>query len=180
VALYNSGTLTQGLHTLRVRVVGNGAVALDRAIIVSNAPAVVAPPPPATGGPQASIVGAQSGRCVDVPNSTTVDGTQLQLWDCNGGGNQRWSQTTSRQLMVFGSKCLDAFGQGTGNGTMVVIWACNGGTNQQWNINASGTITGVQSGLCLDATGAGTANGTRLILWSCNGGANQRWTLRPS
>jgi beta-galactosidase len=180
VALYNSVPLTQGQHTLRVRVVGNGAVALDRAIVVSTAPAVVAPPPPATGGPQAAIVGTQSGRCVDVPNSTTVDGTQVQLWDCNGGANQRFTQTTSRQLMVFGSKCLDAFGQGTANGTMVVIWACNGGTNQQWNINANGTITGVQSGLCLDATGAGTANGTRLILWSCNGGANQRWTLRPS
>jgi hypothetical protein len=61
----------------------------------------------------------------------------------------------------------------------VVIWACNGGTNQQWNVNANGTITGVQSGLCLDANGAGTANGTKIILWSCTGGTNQRWTLRP-
>ena len=181
VALYNSGTLTQGQHTLRVRVVGNGAVALDRAIVVSAAPAVVAPPPPPTrGGQQGAIVGAQSGRCVDVPNSTTVDGTQVQLWDCNGAGNQRWTHTASRQLMVYGNKCLDAFGQGTGNGTMVVIWACNGGSNQQWNINANGTITGVQSGLCLDANAAGTANGTRIILWSCHGGTNQQWTLRTS
>ena len=181
VALYNSGALTQGQHTLRVRVVGNGAVALDRAIVVSAAPAVVAPPPPPTGGgQQGAIVGAQSGRCVDVPNSTTVDGTQVQLWDCNGGTNQRWTHTASRQLMVYGNKCLDAFGQGTTNGTMVVIWACNGGTNQQWNINANGTITGVQSGLCLDANGAGTANGTRIILWSCNGGTNQQWSLRTS
>ena len=82
--------------------------------------------------------------------------------------------------MVYGNKCLDAFGQGTGNGTMVVIWACNGGSNQQWNINANGTITGVQSGLCLDANAAGTANGTRIILWSCHGGTNQQWTLRTS
>jgi beta-galactosidase len=181
VALYNSGALTQGQHTLRVRVVGTGAVALDRAIAVSTAPAVVAPPPLTTGGgQQGAIVGTQSGRCVDVPNSTMVDGTQVQLWDCTGGANQRWTQTGNRQLMVFGSKCLDAFGQGTTNGTMVVIWACNGGTNQQWNINANGTITGVQSGLCLDANGAGTANGTRIILWSCNGGANQQWNLRTS
>ena len=52
------------------------------------------------------------------------------------------------------------------------------GTNQQWNVNANGTVTGVQSGLCLDANGAATANGTKLILWSCNGGTNQQWTLR--
>ncbi len=56
---------------------------------------------------------------------------------------------------MYGNKCLDANGQGTTNGTQVIIWDCNGGTNQQWNVNANGTITGVQSGLCLDANGAG-------------------------
>ena len=80
--------------------------------------------------------------------------------------------------MVYGNKCLDASGQGTSNGTQVIIWDCNGQANQQWNVNANGTITGVQSGLCLDANGAGTANGTKIILWSCNGGTNQQWNLR--
>lgn len=83
-----------------------------------------------------------------------------------------------RQLMVYGTKCLDASGQGTTNGTTVVIWDCNGQANQQWNVNANGTITGVQSGLCLDANAAATANGTKLILWSCTGGTNQQWQLR--
>ena len=79
---------------------------------------------------------------------------------------------------MFGGKCLDASGRGTTNGTAVVIWDCNGQNNQQWNLNADGTLTGVQSGLCLDANGAGTANGTKIILWSCHGGANQRWSVR--
>jgi alpha-L-fucosidase len=130
--------------------------------------------PPAS-GPQ--IVGAQSGRCVDVPGATT-NGTQVQLWDCNGGSNQRWVYTSNQQLQVYGNKCLDAYGQGTSNGTQVAIWDCNGGSNQQWNVNSNGTITGVQSGLCLDANGAGTANGTKIIIWSCNGQANQQWTRR--
>jgi poly(3-hydroxybutyrate) depolymerase len=132
--------------------------------------------PPAGGTQQ--LVGAQSGRCADVPNSSAVNGTQVQLWDCAGVANQRWTLTSGRQLQVYGTKCLDASGQGTGNGTAVVIWDCNGQANQQWNVTANGTITGQQSGLCLDASGAGTANGTRLILWACNGGANQRWSLR--
>ncbi|WP_330309925.1 MULTISPECIES: ricin-type beta-trefoil lectin domain protein [unclassified Streptomyces] len=131
--------------------------------------------PPPTGR---QIVGGQSGRCVDIDNSTTTNGTQAQLWDCNGGTNQRWTYTDSRQLMVYGNKCLDASGRGTGNGTAAVIWDCNGQTNQQWNINANGTITGVQSGLCLDAVGANTANGTKIQLWSCSGGANQQWSLQ--
>jgi hypothetical protein len=33
----------------------------------------------------------QSGRCLDADNLGTANGTKLQLWDCNGGGNQQWS-----------------------------------------------------------------------------------------
>ncbi|MFJ5598294.1 RICIN domain-containing protein [Micromonospora parva] len=124
------------------------------------------------------LVGGQSGRCVEVPNSSTTNGTQTQLWDCSTASNQRWTQTASKQLTVYGNKCLDASGAGTANGTAVIIWDCHGGANQQWNVNANGTITNAQSGLCLDANGAATANGTKIILWSCNGGTNQQWTLR--
>jgi hypothetical protein len=124
------------------------------------------------------IVGGQSGRCVDVPNSTTTNGTQVQLWDCNSQPNQLWTYTSSKQLQVYGNKCLDAYNRGTTNGTTVVIWDCNGQNNQQWNVNTNGTVTSVLSGLCLDANGAGTANGTQIILWSCNGQANQQWSLR--
>jgi uncharacterized protein YaiE (UPF0345 family) len=124
------------------------------------------------------LVGGQSGRCIDVPNSTTTNGTQVQLYDCSGASNQRWTYTSSKQLQVYGNKCLDANGKGTTNGTTVIIWDCNGQTNQQWNVNSNGTITGVQSGLCVDANGAGTANGTKIILWSCNGGSNQQWSQR--
>nr|WP_221380272.1 RICIN domain-containing protein [Actinoplanes polyasparticus] len=129
------------------------------------------------GGQQGGqIVGAQSGRCVDVPGGATANGTQVQLSDCDGSAKQQWAYTAGRQLMVYGNKCLDASGNGTANGTAVIIWDCHGAPNQQWNVNADGTITTAQSGLCLDAANAGTANGTKVILWSCNSGANQRWT----
>jgi hypothetical protein len=124
------------------------------------------------------IVGGQSSRCLDVPGATTDNGTQLQLMDCAGQSNQRFTYTSSGELQVYGSKCVDAYGGGTSDGTAVIIWDCNGQSNQQWNLNSDGTITGVQSGLCLDANGAGTANGTKIILWSCSGGSNQQWSLR--
>ena len=133
---------------------------------------------PAAGGPGQQIVGGPSGRCVDVPNASTTNGTQVQLWDCHTQVNQLWTHTSGRQLTVYGTKCLDAFGQGTTPGTAVIIWDCHGGANQQWNVNPNGTLTGVQSGLCVDASGQGTANGTRIILWSCNGQGNQQWRLR--
>nr|BFE82033.1 hypothetical protein GCM10020093_046340 [Planobispora longispora] len=131
------------------------------------------PTPTPTPAGSRQIRGVASGRCLDVPNSSTADGTQLQLWDCHGGTNQRWTLTSSQELRVFGSKCLDA--AGTGNGARIQIYSCWGGANQKWRVNPDGTITGVQSGLCLDA--AGTGNGTRLQLYSCWGGDNQRWTL---
>src|SRR5690348_5566978 len=36
-----------------------------------------------TGGTGKEIVGGQSGRCVDVPNSSTTSGTQVQVYDCS-------------------------------------------------------------------------------------------------
>ncbi|HEX2143407.1 MAG TPA: lectin [Glycomyces sp.] len=131
------------------------------------------PDPDPEGG---QIVGAASGRCLDVPNSTTVNGTQLQLWDCQQRAGQLFERSASGELKVNG-KCLDAEARGTTNGTKAIIWDCNGGSNQRWNVNSNGTITSAQSGLCLDADSRGTANGTAIILWSCNGGSNQRWSL---
>ncbi|WEO94756.1 endo-1,4-beta-xylanase [Streptomyces sp. FXJ1.172] len=128
-------------------------------------------PPPATGG---EIKGVGSGRCLDVPGSSTTDGTQVQLWDCHSGTNQQWTYTDAGELRVYGNKCLDA--AGTGNGAKVQIYSCWGGDNQKWRLNSDGSIVGVQSGLCLDAVSGGTANGTQIQLYSCSNGNNQRWT----
>ena len=157
---------------------GSGAKkpAYDAVLNVLNS--TTTPPSSPPPGSAFNLVGSGSGRCVDVPNSTTANGTRVQLWDCHSGSNQRWTYTAGRQLMVFGNRCLDANGAGTGNGTAIIIWDCHGGTNQQWNLNSNGTISGVQSGRCLDASGNGTANGTQLQLWDCHSGSNQIWTRR--
>ena len=122
-----------------------------------------------------------AGKCLDDPNWSTTSATQMQIWDCNGGTNQIWTDTSSGQLTVTpvsgDTFCLDASGQGTTAGTKVIIWPCNGQANQQWTVNSNGTITGVQSGLCLDVTGASTADGALIDLWTCNGQSNQQWTL---
>jgi endo-1,4-beta-xylanase len=121
-----------------------------------------------------------SGKCLDVPNISTAAGTQLDIWNCNGGSNQIWTHTSSGQLSVYSGSsqmCLDAYANQTSPGTKVEIWSCNGGANQQWSLNSNGTITGVQSGLCLDVTGASTSDGALVDLWTCDGGSNQQWTV---
>jgi hypothetical protein len=167
------GTFFEGVLTS-----GYPTAATEDAVQANIAAAGYAPAGGSNPQQNVQIVGGQSGRCAEVPNGGTTNGTQLQLWDCAGTTHQRWTYTATKQLQVYGNKCLDANGQGTTNGTQAIIWDCHGGTNQQWNLNTNGTITGVQSGLCLDATGAATANGTKLLLWTCNSQTNQQWSTR--
>ncbi|CAG7641697.1 arabinofuranosidase catalytic domain-containing protein [Actinacidiphila bryophytorum] len=132
------------------------------------------------GGTSGPLHAVGAGKCLDVPNSSTTLGTQLQIWDCNGQANQQWTRTSSNELTVTlgGTQlCLDAANKGTTAGTKVETWSCNGQSNQQWQLNSNGTITGVQSGLCLDVTAASTANGALAELWTCNAQPNQQWTL---
>jgi endo-1,4-beta-xylanase len=129
------------------------------------------PTPPEDARP---VKGVGSGRCLDVPGSSTTDGTQVQLYDCHTGTNQQWTYTAAGELRVYGNKCLDA--AGTGNGTKVQIYGCWGGDNQKWRLNSDGTVVGVQSGLCLATASGGTANGTLIQLSSCSGGNSQRWS----
>jgi len=125
------------------------------------------------GSTGSALVGAASGRCLDVPGGNTTNGTQPIIWDCNGSANQRWT-LNGAALQALG-KCLDAPTNATA-GAKVQIWDCSGATNQQWRLNTNGTVSNVASGLCLDASGAGTANNTPIILWTCTAAANQRWT----
>jgi alpha-galactosidase len=129
-------------------------------------------------GPQpitTTVVSQASGRCLDLPGSATANGTQPVIWDCNGGGNQRW--TVDGQTWRILGKCLDA-PIGATPGSKAQIWDCNGGANQRWNVNGDGTISSTQNGLCLDVDRNLTANGTKVLLWTCTGAANQRWTRR--
>jgi len=64
------------------------------------------------------LLGVGSGRCLDVPNVSQTNGTQVEIWDCNGGTNQQWTQLANGALQVYGTKCLNVRNQGTaaGNG----------------------------------------------------------------
>ncbi|MEY9892676.1 hypothetical protein ABIA31_006354 [Catenulispora sp. MAP5-51] len=133
-----------------------------------------------TGGGN-EVVGQGSGRCLDIQNLGTADGTPVQLWDCGGAWNQRWSSTGGSFVNPQTGKCLDVAGAGTADGTQVRLWSCNGSGAQQWQVNGNGTITNPNSGKCLDADNQGTGNGTLLQIWDCHGSgtqANQVWSLR--
>jgi hypothetical protein len=129
---------------------------------------------PGTGN---AYVGQQSGRCLDVVGAAQANGTKVQLWDCNGQANQRWTATGAAELRVYSGKCLE-LPSGSAAGTRAQLWDCNSGANQKWTHNSDGSLRHNQTGLCLDASGQGTVNGTVVASWSCNGQVNQKWTRR--
>ncbi|WNV86867.1 glycosyl hydrolase [Umezawaea sp. Da 62-37] len=116
------------------------------------------------------------GKCVDVAAANTADGTQVQLYTCNGGTAQQWTVGADGTIRALG-KCLDVNGGINADGTKIQLWTCGAGnTHQRWTQNGA-TLVNPETGRCLDATGQASADGTKLQLWSCNGQTNQNWTL---
>ncbi|GIJ37839.1 hypothetical protein Vwe01_11640 [Micromonospora andamanensis] len=73
-----------------------------------------------------------NGKCLDVPNSSTSNGTRIQLYDCHSGANQQWNINSNGTITgVQSGLCLDA--GGSGNGAMIQLYSCWGGANQQWS-----------------------------------------------
>ncbi|GAB3834974.1 RICIN domain-containing protein [Dactylosporangium cerinum] len=169
-AVLNTGDLIDGVHPTAG---GYDKMAATWFTALRAVPGSIGDPGTPSSG--SALVSAASGRCLDVPNSSTTNGVQPIIYDCNGNANQRW--TVNGQALQSLGKCLDS-PTGATAGAKAQLWDCHGGTNQRWNVNTNGTISNAQSGLCLDVRNNATANGTVVQLWTCTAAANQRWTRR--
>jgi hypothetical protein len=119
-------------------------------------------------------ISGYGGKCVDVAAASSANGTQVQLYTCNGSGAQQWTVGDDGTIRALG-KCLDVNAASSANGTKVQIYDCNGTAAQQWARQSDGTLRAL--GKCLDATGPSSADGTPLQIWDCFASANQQWTL---
>ena len=89
------------------------------------------------GGGQYKIIVVQSGRSLDVTGQSILDGVPIELWDYNGGANQKWviTATSGGYYTVQGSqsgKLIEIVGQSTSTGALVDQYSNNGGNHQQW------------------------------------------------
>jgi hypothetical protein len=131
-----------------------------------------------------TLVRKGSGKCLDVNNASSSNGTKIQQWGCNGstaqkfkledrgGGNYRLRNSNS-------NKCLDVSGGGTSNGTKVQLWSCNTGSNQKFKVQDLGggyvRLRHPASNKCLDVNGASNSDGAQVQIWSCSSSAAQAW-----
>ncbi|MFJ2606271.1 RICIN domain-containing protein [Streptomyces sp. NPDC087425] len=117
-----------------------------------------------------------AGKCADVAEANSANGTPVQLYDCNNSAAQRWTVGADGTIRALG-KCLDVAGGGTADGTPLQLWDCTGGPAQQWAVSGANDIVNPQANKCLDVKDNSSANGARLQLWTCAGTANQKWTV---
>lgn len=117
------------------------------------------------------------GRCLDVIGNATAADTQVQLYDCNGVGGQKWVQRADGSLINPQSgRCLDATGGATANGTRLRIHDCNGTAAQVFTVNGGAPITG-PGGRCVDVYGDDNGvNAAATQLYDCQSYArDQHW-----
>ncbi|MFF4647395.1 ricin-type beta-trefoil lectin domain protein [Streptomyces sp. NPDC001389] len=129
-------------------------------------------------------VHAANGKCLDVENSGTNDGTAVQIWTCNGTAAQKWQifgDDYGLHLRNLNSyKCLDVSNNDAANGTRIQIWTCNSSPAQTWeyNLRATTSLKNVGTGKCLDLHTYDP--GYDAWLWECNGTGPQQFDVKPS
>jgi Ricin-type beta-trefoil lectin domain len=134
------------------------------------------------------FVHVDSNRCLDVPQSSMVEGELLIIYDCRDGQNQRWAISSAYPppaeplVAKHSGKCLDVRGgpQATQDGAVIEQWQCTGATNQSWTLRDAGSgqvqLVALNSGKCVQPVGGGTANTTGLEQRTCDSAATtQRW-----
>ncbi|MDX3850290.1 ricin-type beta-trefoil lectin domain protein [Streptomyces sp. AK02-01A] len=121
-----------------------------------------------------ALVSAQSGKCLSAVNGK--DGSQLQLWPCDGSAAQRWDFRADGTIRAMGL-CMDVAGGSTANSTAIQVAVCSGNGAQQFYLNDTEDLVARSATKCVDIYDGRTGNGTPAILWPCTGTKNQTWTL---
>ena len=70
-------------------------------------------------------------QCLDDPDKSTRNGTNIQMWDCNGTAAQQVTVTSSSEQQMLG-KCLSVANGDTSNRAPVVLAPCGATNSQVW------------------------------------------------
>jgi hypothetical protein len=120
-------------------------------------------------------------QCLDDPNSSTTNGTKIQMLDCNGTAAQQFrfssndvqfTSTGTGHVQVVG-KCLDA--PSAVRGTRIEINHCNGTNAQRVTVTRTGRLK--MRDMCLDIAN-NASNHAAVVLTPCAGTSSEIWQFR--
>ena len=140
------------------------------------------------------IIESEYGTVLDVAAGGSDDGTNVQGWEDNATGAQRFvikaegtdkNGRTQYSISAQDSgKALDVYAAGTANGTNIQIYQHNGTPAQRWYFASSTTADGKPSFVIISTVSgkvvdiAGSKMGANVRIWAANGKASQNWKLR--
>ncbi len=132
-----------------------------------------------------TIASAFSGKCVDIAAASTANSAQVQQYQCNGTGAQKFAVTNQGQgwyrlINTNSGKAIDIAAASTADGAKVQQYTDNGTTAQRFSIKPGSdattfVITNEGSGKCLDVADWSTNDGGKIQQWTCAGSVNQAW-----
>lgn len=124
--------------------------------------------------------GGNERRCVDIAGWATHTNARTHLWDCHGGGNQKWAMDGENRIRSRHSgTCLTVANSSPRNGEDVVIQPCTDEMKQKWYLDSQQRLrNGENPSKCIDLWGGSTRNGTAVRMYDCHGGWNQKLNLK--
>lgn len=152
---------------------------------------LVAPPASAAVAFTSTGVNQNGGNCLDLPGSSSTEGTQLRAFACSSGANQNFGYTLlsgtsdTYTITTQSGQCVDVYGASTADNAAIIQWPCHGETNQQWRlvaVSAGGTdrtfnLVSVSSGKCVAPSGGSSASNTNLVQLPCAAANGRVWRL---
>ncbi len=118
-----------------------------------------------------------AGKCMDVADGQSAEGTPVQLLTCNSSSAaQRWTLDHLGQLRGLGGTCLTVRGGSSTNGTATELRTCTAAANQRFDYTAAGELrTRLSPSKCVEVRGGFTGDRTPIQVYDCNGTASQLW-----
>ncbi|MFE7752900.1 ThuA domain-containing protein [Streptomyces sp. NPDC057428] len=145
--------------------------------------------PPVEGIPETawySLGSRSNGMCVDARGASTVNGTAVQQYTCNGTVAQQFQfrPTDGGYVRIAArgnpQQVVDVTDRSTAQGAPLQLWSYSSGLNQQWQPvrESSGSyhFSARHSGQCLSAATTG-ADSVQLTQRPCDGSAAQSFGL---
>lgn len=136
---------------------------------------------------------ANTNAALDVHNGSYASGANVQVWQSNNSGAQKWNVTRNSDgtytiVNAASGKALDVAGGSAHSGANVQQYQPNGSAAQRWNITfdaggfkiASAAGPGSSGPCVLDVSGGVTSNGANVQVYQSNNSAAQRFTLQPT
>jgi chitinase len=132
-----------------------------------------------------TIASAFSGKCVDIAAASTANSAQVQQYQCNGTGAQKFAVTNLGQgwyrlVNVNSRKAIDIASASTADGAKVQQYTDNASTAQRFSVRPGAdattfVIANEGSGKCLDVADWSTNDSGKIQQWTCSGNVNQAW-----